>query len=116
MANIKNLRNELKAWGRFWSSNEYGSGFSNKSNVLKVADACKLGGMQFSQGGVSEIHVPYNIEVLTRSIDSLSVHERLVLVGKYIKRKKGVELASWAQLPTAKSAEFWLLRAEKALL
>ena len=116
MANIKNLRRELKAWGLFWSSNEYGSGFSDKSNVLKVAEFCKRGGVVFSQSSAFEMHVPQDIEVMTYSIDKLSVHERLVLIGKYVKKKKGAELADWAQLPSAKSAEFWLLIAEKALM
>ncbi|WP_273047531.1 hypothetical protein [Pseudoalteromonas sp.] len=115
MSNLKNLRRELKAWGRFWASHEYAQGFSSKSNVEKVADACKLGGMQFSSVPF-EINVPADIDGLTRAIDALSVHERLVIVGKYIKKKKPAELAVWAHLPTAKSAEFWLLRAERALL
>ena len=115
MSNLKNLRRELKAWGRFWASQEYAQGFSNKSNVEKVADVCRLGSMQFSSAAF-EIKVPTDIDELTSAIDALSVHERLVIVGKYIKKKKSADLAAWAQLPTAKSAEFWLLRAERALL
>ena len=43
MRTIKEVRFELKQWGDFWARQELGQGYSSKSNVQAIKEACQVG-------------------------------------------------------------------------
>lgn len=135
MSNIRTLRSELKAWGRFWSGCTDVGGYSAKSNVERIKEHCQLGGWFCSDAhlysnGADALRVPEHIEILTARINRLSVHEKLVLVGFYknaftkfsrnksnANYKVGInDLVRFSKLPNEKSVLSWLLKAENKLL
>ncbi|TMN34123.1 hypothetical protein [Pseudoalteromonas sp. S2755] len=121
MNNLKSLRKELKQWGRYWAAKEATQGYGSKSNLERVKECCELGGYFSSDAhlfshGSSGIDEPPHIKALTAKIEQLSENCRLAIVGRYLKQFKDPELKAWANFPEVRSVQFWLIRAENALL
>ncbi|QPB82809.1 hypothetical protein CWC22_007280 [Pseudoalteromonas rubra] len=90
MDNLKNLRKELRAWGRYWASKETVGGYASKSNVERLRECCELGGVFSSDAhlfshGSQGIKVPEHIEDMTKKVNQLSDNYRKVITGRYVK-------------------------------
>ncbi|MBQ4836056.1 sigma-70 family RNA polymerase sigma factor [Pseudoalteromonas luteoviolacea] len=120
--NIKQVRGELKVWGRYWALKEETQGYAKKSNVERIKECCLLGGIFSSDAhlyshGADSISPPDHIAQITQDIEALSSSCRKALVGKYIKGMSPKEIAVWAdEFSNKHSVEFWLARAERGLL
>lgn len=119
--NVRQLRFWLKQWGLFWARQESLPGYARKSNVEKIKAVCELGGFSSStlhlhNSGADFICVPDNLVWLDNAIAQLSVTERTVLVARYVKLFERERIKAWCNLSECKSVDFWLLRAERALL
>lgn len=119
--NVRQLRFWLKQWGQFWARQEQLPGFAKKSNVEKIKEVCELGGFSSSSlhlhnNGSAFIKVPDNLVWLDSAIAKLNTTERTVLVARYVKLFERERIKAWCDLRETKSVDFWLLRAERALL
>lgn len=118
MKNLKQIRYNLSCWGKFWAKQQTLSGYASKSNVEKLREVCELGGWSHSSvAGLSDsIFIPEDIAFIGKQVDKLGQKEKLVLIGKYIKKKSAAEIKAWANFDEVSSVKFWLLRAERSLL
>ncbi len=78
MRTIKDVQYDLRLWGNFWAGQEEGQGYSNKSNVQAIKEACEVGCASSStlhlfSNKADSIHVPKHIESIDNSLENLSV-------------------------------------------
>ncbi|WP_112353000.1 hypothetical protein [Shewanella benthica] len=107
LMNIKNLRKELKVWGRYWSRQELGQGYASRSACDRLKEPFTP-----SRCGGSRNHLPpdhinsYDMKVYTLAIDC-----RRALRAQYICN------GQWQLIgfDSKKTFLFWLRRAEMAL-
>ncbi len=103
---VKQLRNELTAWGRYWAHREYGQGHASRS----MSD--RLGEVRCASSAVIEVRVPTHIAHYDQQIARLSHDCRRALRVRYIVKR------NWALVgfDSQKSYQYWLRRAEGELL
>lgn len=112
MQNIKQLKAELKRWGRYQSQQEFGRGYSSKSNVEQMR-LCLLAGGAFG-GVVVESEIPQHLSWIDNRINQLSKDCIKAIRFKYV-LKLSKSVARSYGFETVRSYEFWLLKAENAL-
>jgi hypothetical protein len=86
--NIKDVRLQLKTWGKFWSRQCEGQGFSSKSNVQSVKESCDVGCASTSTlhlfSGLSDnIMVPGDIKLIDDMISKLPAELIAVIALRY---------------------------------
>jgi hypothetical protein len=107
---IKELRKNLKMWGRFWRSKETIQGFATTS-INERSD------QTFSNRNHSEnIFVPHMIEALTHKMSQLRPECIRALRARYIHEAPLKEAAILLGFESKRSAEFWLVKAEREML
>jgi hypothetical protein len=77
----------------FWACQEEGQGYSSKSNVQAIKEACQIGCASSStlhlfNNRADSIHVPKHIESIDNSLVNLSQQCKIALCQGYIKRGK----------------------------
>lgn len=103
---IKLVRKELRAWGKYWHYQEQGQGFAGRS-------ACdKLGEVLTGNAVFVEHSAPSHILAYDADIERLTPNCRRALRACYICNR------NWALIgfDSQRSYEFWLRKAEGALL
>ena len=115
MRTIKDVRFELKQWGDFWAHQELGQGFSSKSNVQAIKEACQVGSASSSDlhlfsHRADSIFVPAHIEVIDRDLERLSPECITALRQRYV--TKGQML----YFTNKQTFLFWVKKAERELL
>ena len=114
LTNIKEVRRELKRWGRFWASKEFSRGYASRSSAASVIEACKVG--LVSRATVpSDIKVPKDIQAIDNKLNALTDAQRTAIVGRYIKGFNNKELANWAGFDNAAQAKWLVFAAERGL-
>ncbi|WP_245556384.1 hypothetical protein [Algicola sagamiensis] len=118
--NIKQLRRELKTWGSYWASKEYGAGYSNRSSFDRMVEQIKLGchikiDKHLYSHHSDMIIVPEHIKELDKQIERLRPECIRVIRVRYILNLKGVMAAKIAQMEK-RTFEYWLQRAELVLV
>ncbi len=107
---IKALRKNLRSWGKFWRNKESIQGFSSRS-ISEHSD------QSFSSRDLSDnMYVPQQIEKLTESITKLRPECIRAIRAKYICELEMPVAAIRLGFDSKRSAEFWLVRAERELL
>jgi len=114
MRTIRDVQSELKQWGNFWARQEEGQGFSSKSNVQAIKEACEAGCASSSTlhlfSGSDSIHVPDYIEVIDNSLKKLSHQCKTAIRQRYINKGQILYFGD------AKTFLFWVKKAERELL
>jgi hypothetical protein len=115
MRAIKDVQHELKLWGRFWAKQEEGQGFSSKSNVQAIKEACEVGCASSSTLNLfshrsDSILVPDYIESIDGRLSILDHRFKTAIRQRYI--NKG-QIRYFAD---AKSFLFWINKAEREML
>ncbi len=115
MRTIKDVQFDLKQWGIFWARQEEGQGYSSKSNVQAIKEACEVGCASSStlhlfNSSADSIHVPEHIERIDNSLESLSHQCKIALRQRYINRGAILYFAN------KKVFLFWIRKAERELL
>lgn len=108
MMNMKRLRSELKAWGRYWAYQERGQGYSSRSACDRLKDPFTP-----SSCAVTNDHVPpRHIERYDVIVTGLAIDCRRAIRAQYICQ------GQWQLLgfDSKKTFLFWLRRAEIALI
>ncbi|WP_440055471.1 hypothetical protein ACSLBF_04845 [Pseudoalteromonas sp. T1lg65] len=107
---IKQLRQALKRWGKFWYGKELGKGFNRVAVTENIS--------RYSVAGCSsdQMSVPAEISGLTAIIDNLRPECKRALRVKYLSTDKGLEAIKMTGFDSKRSFEFWLVKAERALL
>ena len=106
---IKEVRKNLKAWGKFWRKKESIQGFATRS----IFESIGGGGGRASS---DSIVVPSHIELLTTFIDKLQPKCIRAIRARYIHESPLEESALLMGFDSKRSAEFWLVKAERELL
>ena len=115
MRTINDVQHELKLWGNFWAKQEEGQGFSSKSNVQAIKEACEVGCASsstlhlFSHRSDS-IYVPAYIESIDGRLSCLDHRCKTAIRQRYINKGKIRYFAD------AKSFLFWINKAEREML
>lgn len=112
--NIKEVRRELKRWGRFWASKEFSRGYASRSSAASIIEACKAG-LVSRATAPSDIKVPKDIQTIDNKLNALTDAQRTAIVGRYIKGFNDTELANWAGFDNAAQAKWLVFAAERAL-
>ncbi len=115
MRTIKDVQYDLRLWGNFWARQEEGQGYSNKSNIQAIKEACEVGCASSStlhlfKNTANSIHVPKHIEGIDNSIGNLDPKCKVALRQRYINRGKILYFAD------LKAFLFWVRKAERELL
>lgn len=89
--NIKETRIELKRWGNFWRSREYGNGYASVSPTARICETlrseCFTQGTSHLISHLSDnMHEPDDIRAISEIVNRLSNQCRLALVRKYVKK------------------------------
>ncbi len=108
--NIKDLRQDLKQWGRFWSEKEALQGYASTSATARCCQVLQTGIWASSDKHLfshqaDSIYVPFYIKAIDSAVVTLPDVQRAVVTRRYI---KVVMLSSTEKLA--------LLNAETALL
>ena len=91
--NIKQLRAELRAWGRYWASKEELQGYASTSVTERCCEVMRTGvwissdKYLFSHQSDS-ILPPHWVLVIDKAVSSLSPAERSVINAAFIKHKQ----------------------------
>ncbi len=115
MRTIKDVQFELKQWGNFWAQQEEGQGYSSKSNVQAIKEACEVGCASsstlhlFSHRSES-IHVPECIQYTDDRIILLDHQCKTAIRQRYINRGQILYFSD------ARTFMFWVKKAERELL
>lgn len=109
LVTIKQVRMLLKHWGRFWKCREFGKGY-NRQAVTE-----QQGGRGYA-GHADAMQVPTDIATLTSLIASLSPECIRALRAKYLTDLPFVEALRVNGFDSKKSADFWLVKAERSLM
>ncbi|CAH9054867.1 hypothetical protein PSECIP111951_01126 [Pseudoalteromonas holothuriae] len=107
---IKQVRGALKRWGKFWQSKELGKGFKRSS--ISEFSGKPSGGV----AGADEMSVPKEIELITQLITTLRPECIRAIRARYIMTGTMAEAAKLVGFDSKRSAEFWLVKAERSLL
>lgn len=115
MRTIKDVQFDLRLWGSFWARQEEGQGFSSKSNVQAIKEACETGCASSStlhlfNNRADSIHVPSHIEAIDNSLKRLSHQCKTAIRQRYINRGQILYFSD------AKTFLFWVRKAERELL
>lgn len=115
MRTIKEVRFELRQWGSFWAQQEEGQGYSSKSNVQAIKEACEVGCASSStlhlfNHRADSIHVPDHIALTDKSLARLSPMCMIAIRQRYINRGKVLYFGD------KKAFLFWIGKAERELL
>jgi hypothetical protein len=115
MRSIKDVQFELKQWGNFWGHQEEGQGYSSKSNVQAIKEACEVGcagssTIHLFSHRADSIHVPDYIERIDDRMKSLSHQCKTAIRQRYINRGRILYFVD------AKTFLFWIKKAERELL
>lgn len=108
--NIKALRSELKAWGRFWRKKESVNGFAS-SSIRERFDS-GTGDKNRSEN----IYVPGQVEELTQCISRLRPECIRALRARYVVDKPLDSAATLMGFDSKRSLQFWLSKAERGLI
>lgn len=95
--NIKQLRAELRAWGRYWASKEELQGYASTSVTERCCEVMRTGVWISSDKHLfshqsDSILPPQWVLVIDKAVSSLSPTQKAVINTYYIKNKKGREL------------------------
>ena len=106
--NIKQLRSELKAWGRYWAKQEQGQGYASRSACDRLSEPFTPRGC----GGTRDHIPPDHINRYDMKVYCLAHDCRRALRAKYICDGK------WPLLgfDCFKTYKFWLVKAEIELI
>jgi hypothetical protein len=115
MRQIRDVQSELRQWGDFWARQEEGQGYSSKSNVQAIKDACEVGCASTStlhlfSNSSDSIHVPTHIDLIDNSLKRLSHKCKTAIRQRYINKGRILYFAD------AKTFLFWVNKAERELL
>ena len=115
MRTIKDVRFELKQWGNFWARQEEGRGYSSKSNVQAIKEACQVGcasssDLHLFSHRADSIFVPANIQLIDHELERLSRKCITALRQRYV--NKGQIL----YFTDKQIFLFWVKKAERELL
>ncbi|WDE08397.1 hypothetical protein SG34_025745 [Thalassomonas viridans] len=108
--NIKVLRSELKAWGKFWRRKESVNGFA--SSAIREHVDTGTGDRNRSEN----IYVPGQIEELTQFISRLRPECIRALRARYVVDKPLDSAATLMGFDSKRSLQFWLAKAERSLI
>ncbi|GIU15649.1 hypothetical protein TUM4261_32980 [Shewanella sp. c952] len=101
--NIKRLRSELKAWGRYWASQEKGLGYASRNACDRLGEPITTGYFN-----ARESITPNHIILYDVKINGLAVKCRQAIRAQYVCRGKW-ELMGFE---SKKNFLFWLNRGE----
>ena len=109
------MRFELKQWGIFWARQEEGTGYSSKSNVQAIKEACQVGCASSSDLHLfshrsDSIYVPAHIDEIGRALERLNPRCIIALRQRYV--TKGLVF----YFEDNKAFLFWVGKAERELL
>ena len=109
------MRFELKQWGDFWARQELGQGYSSKSNVQAIKEACEVGSASSSDlhlfsHRADSIYVPTHIEVIDRGLERLSRRCITAIRQRYVNRGQILYFSD------NETFLFWVKKAERELL
>ena len=109
------MRLELKQWGDFWACQEEGRGYSSKSNVQAIKEACQVGSaissdLHLFSHRADSIYVPAHIEVIDHYLEILSPECITALRQRYVTKGQVFYFAD------KETFLFWVKRAERELL
>ncbi|QQX78533.1 hypothetical protein JK628_13175 [Shewanella sp. KX20019] len=107
MMNIKQLRSELKAWGRYWARQEQGQGYASRSACDRLGEPIR----QTCSGGNSDHMPPDYITELDSHIGRLSPNCKRAIRAHYVCKGQWKLMGFDSQ----KSYIYWLRRAELEL-
>ncbi|PAJ72053.1 hypothetical protein CJF42_23320 [Pseudoalteromonas sp. NBT06-2] len=107
---IKELRKNLKNWGRFWRSKESIQGYATTS-INERSDQTFA-----SRNHSGNIFVPQIIDELTNLMTQLRPECIRALRARYIHEAPLKEAAILLGFESKRSAEFWLTKAEREIL
>ncbi|KZN45682.1 hypothetical protein [Pseudoalteromonas luteoviolacea] len=107
---IKHIRNALRRWGKFWRQRELGKGFSRQA-VTEQA-----GGGRSNYFSSDMMSVPEEIELIGQLIAKLRPECIRAIRAKYLLDMDLTQAAKMLGFDTKRSAEFWLIKAERALM
>ena len=115
MRTIKDVQYDLRLWGNFWARQEEGQGYSSKSNVQAIKEACQVGCASSStlhlfNNTADSIHLPKHIESIDNSLESLGHQCKIALRQRYINKGKRLYFED------KKAFLFWVRKAERELL
>ena len=115
MRTIKDVRFELKQWGNFWARQEEGQGFSSKSNVQAIKEACEVGSASSSDlhlfsHRADSIFVPAHIEVIDCDLKRLKPKCITALRQRYVNKGQILYFSD------RHTFLFWVKKAERELL
>ncbi len=105
--NIKRLRSELKAWGRYWARQEQGQGYASRSACDRLSEPFTPRGC----GGTRDHLPPDHINRYDMKVYCLAHDCRRALRAQYICK------GQWPLMgfDSEKTFLYWLRRAEVAL-
>ncbi|NOU49537.1 hypothetical protein HG263_03105 [Pseudoalteromonas sp. JBTF-M23] len=107
---IKQVRSALKRWGNFWKAREFGKGF--KSTSISESFGRPTGGF----AGAESMSVPTEIELITQLIAALRPECIRAIRARYLMTGTLADAAKLVGFDSKRSAEFWLVKAERSLL
>ena len=115
MRTIKDVRLELKKWGNFWARQEEGTGYSSKSNVQAIKEACQVGcasssDLHLFSHRADSIFVPAHIEVIGHNLERLAPRCITAVRQRYVKKGQILYFSD------KKTFQFWVEKAERELL
>ncbi|WDD98393.1 hypothetical protein [Thalassomonas actiniarum] len=108
--NIKALRSELKAWGKFWRKKESVNGFAS-SSIRERYDSGTG-----DKNRAENIYVPGQVEELTHFISRLRPECIRALRARYVVDKPLDSAATLMGFDSKRSLQFWLAKAERGLI
>ncbi|NQY65346.1 MAG: hypothetical protein HRT38_16840 [Alteromonadaceae bacterium] len=115
MRTIKDVRFELNLWGKFWARQEEGQGYSSKSNVQAIKEACQVGcasssDLHLFSHRADSIYVPAHITVIDESLERLSPKCITALRQRYVNKGQILYFSN------KEIFLFWVKKAERELL
>lgn len=88
---IKETRKLLARWGTYWSKQEFGQGYSNKSSTQKLRETLELGcstSSSYSSQQSDLIYEPEDLKQVSEALEQLKPEFLGAVVKKYIKKEK----------------------------
>lgn len=91
--NIKQLRAELRAWGRYWASKEELQGYASTSVTERCCEVMRTGVWISSDKHLfshqsDSILPPLWVLVIDKAVSNLSVCQKVVVTAVFIKHQK----------------------------
>lgn len=91
---LKEVRQALRSWGRFWADKENGLGFSSRSITATMMEIGALGisarsDKHLFSHGADSVYVPEHISIIDKAITHyLRINERQIIRSVYVQKKK----------------------------